>query len=502
MKVCTMPRLFMAITVAAACSPPPSAPDAGLTADIGADLPIVDGGADASDAAGRPDASDVAPAHDLQDTPVAMDEAVFAATHNSYSGGARGTIREQLDAGVRFLEFDVHADDFDTVGYQVGHDAPGHEVQTGSGNPEGLALVAWLAVIQTWRAENPNHAPLTIGLDLKSDLWARPTAEAGNLGAFQLLLERTFGDALFTEDEAARGWPTVDELRGRVLAVLSGNTATRLAHRRVIGSNPAIAVNDFGSIVVAHESEHGVTVWAGSKTQGMRHFQHLPGADPAVALQTDAVVLLTVEGAAVVARHGRLADGDIVWDYGPTALPDAEPVRAPSVRFTHRLVENVRAVHETATGELRAWSGAWDGVGFNWAAGTASERWDEAAVDGFSIHQQATAPFGDILAYSEAATTRRVRLAATMFSESQFSGPTEFEADQVLFFAADAFSPQGVSWATEKRRAGGIVRLWKFNLPNVTPDPAPSFPATDAPRGDFYRGYCASMGCVDFDPGG
>lgn len=37
--------------------------------------------------------------------------ATFRATHNSYSGnlgGTRGSIVSQLDAGVRFLELDIH----------------------------------------------------------------------------------------------------------------------------------------------------------------------------------------------------------------------------------------------------------------------------------------------------------------------------------------------------------------------------------------------------------
>ena len=38
---------------------------------------------------------------------------------------------QQLDRGVRFLELDVHDNDFATRRYTVGHDAPGDEVATG-----------------------------------------------------------------------------------------------------------------------------------------------------------------------------------------------------------------------------------------------------------------------------------------------------------------------------------------------------------------------------------
>jgi hypothetical protein len=40
----------------------------------------------------------------------------FRTTHNSYSGGKRGSIPQQLDRGVRGVEFDIHTTPFRTFG--------------------------------------------------------------------------------------------------------------------------------------------------------------------------------------------------------------------------------------------------------------------------------------------------------------------------------------------------------------------------------------------------
>src|SRR5262249_35621144 len=55
-------------------------------------------------------------------------DAIFEATHNSYSGNLdaqRGSIVYQLDHGVRFIELDIHDNDYATVGdYEIGHSSP------------------------------------------------------------------------------------------------------------------------------------------------------------------------------------------------------------------------------------------------------------------------------------------------------------------------------------------------------------------------------------------
>ena len=61
------------------------------------------------------------------------DEATFMATHNSYSGGSRGSVPSQLEFGVRGLELDVHPTGH---GFEVGHLWAGEAVPHSRGSPE------------------------------------------------------------------------------------------------------------------------------------------------------------------------------------------------------------------------------------------------------------------------------------------------------------------------------------------------------------------------------
>ena len=255
--------------------------------------------ADAASDAHHHDVTDVGPTPDATidatvdaEVPDAtrFDQVMFAATHNSYSGEGRGSILAQLEIGVRFIELDVHNDDFATEGFGIGHDDPGHEVALGEENPAGTALTDWLDVVQTWRDDNPNHLPLTLGLDLKDDLFEASTFADGNLARLNQLVVDTFGDALFTEADAASGWPDVESMRGRVLIVLSGNTSSRLGYRRVEGANPSVAAGDT-AVLVAHESGDDVVLWSGPRD--FTRYERLGGvSDPAVDLECSDVVLV------------------------------------------------------------------------------------------------------------------------------------------------------------------------------------------------------------------
>src|SRR3954451_23215166 len=101
------------------------------------------------------------------DTPFAS--ALFKATHNSYSGdadGAKHSIPYQLDNGVRFVEFDVHDNDYDiTHDYAIGHNRPGDAVDH-NGNPASNNLRDWLTVVSNWSGAHPTHAPIVVMLDL------------------------------------------------------------------------------------------------------------------------------------------------------------------------------------------------------------------------------------------------------------------------------------------------------------------------------------------------
>lgn len=164
-------------------------------------------------------------------------EVSFAATHNSYSGGIEGrrsSIRAQLDRGVRSIELDVHDEDYEAMGFRVGHLSPGDAVYHGDGNPEGDALLAWLELISDWSLQNPRHAPITLVVDLKDCLAENSSFESGDLFALNALLVFSFGERLLHAEQIERdGWPAVGEMRGKILVVLSGDEASRVAYRGI-----------------------------------------------------------------------------------------------------------------------------------------------------------------------------------------------------------------------------------------------------------------------------
>lgn len=147
---------------------------------------------------------------------------VFLASHNSYSGGARRSLPDQLDAGVRFLELDVHPDQ---GRWLLGHDDPGDEVALGDGNPGTLALSDWIDVIATWSTAHPEAAPITVGIDVRHEIGR----EAGRrFDDLETILERRLGSRLLRPSERdGKTWPSLGALRGRVIVLLLGNRETR-----------------------------------------------------------------------------------------------------------------------------------------------------------------------------------------------------------------------------------------------------------------------------------
>src|SRR5262249_47518601 len=139
----------------------------------------------------------------VSDSPV-FNDAYFRSTHNSYEGGTRHSIIAQLDAGVRFLELDLHDNAFSTYrDYRIGHDEPGDRVSHDNGNPATNLLTDWLALIRGWSLAHPQHAPITLGLDTKDDLTDNHNASRGNMAALNERLVAVFGEQLFRAEHFA-----------------------------------------------------------------------------------------------------------------------------------------------------------------------------------------------------------------------------------------------------------------------------------------------------------
>ena len=224
------------------------------------------------------------------------DETPFRATHNSYSGGARGSIEDQLSGGVRVIELDFHANGYAELGdFRVGHLKPGMEVAVGNGNPDTLKLSDWLGVVARWSNQHV-HAPITIVLDSKDDLIG---PGCGGFSAFNQTLDAAFGAQLFTRDDrdAAGAWPDTTALGNRILCVLSGNGNTRASYRWAFGSQPAMATNPDGDVVVVYRSTSGdLNCFLGAidgagairwQYKATYWFSKLPLSQPAVSLNDE-----------------------------------------------------------------------------------------------------------------------------------------------------------------------------------------------------------------------
>lgn len=153
-------------------------------------------------------------------------------SHNTYA--VSGGVAELYRAGVRSFELDIHrgvATDFgplSTRPWSVAIDHVTHgggseedwQVYHSSVDPDseydtlrdGLSAVAAL----------PEDDPLTLFIDVKDDFGGPHTSEQ-----LDELLVEAFDDRLYLPADHARrsAWPTVGELTGRVIVVLTGSVA-------------------------------------------------------------------------------------------------------------------------------------------------------------------------------------------------------------------------------------------------------------------------------------
>jgi hypothetical protein len=107
------------------------------------------------------------------DDPLSFLKAHYRVSHNSYSGnlddGYRGSIIQQLDAGLRFVELDIHCDiDGDNVAFIVGHSHPRQYVDRTHGNPDSYDAKDWVNVVTSWVQKNQPREPVILAFDWKN----------------------------------------------------------------------------------------------------------------------------------------------------------------------------------------------------------------------------------------------------------------------------------------------------------------------------------------------
>ncbi|SDW40588.1 Phosphoinositide phospholipase C, Ca2+-dependent [Amycolatopsis xylanica] len=427
------------------------------------------------------------------DTPFAS--AVFKATHNSYSGGAKNSITYQLDHGVRFLEFDIHDNLYGSTGdYALGHTGPGNDVDH-AGNPASNNLRDWLAVVSAWSDAHRTHAPLVVMLDLKDDLTDNPSYAAGNLTALNQELKSAFGAKLLLAKDYPGDLPSVDALRGRVISLLSGDGKTRAEYRRDLGYHPAVAVNGRGQVVEVHDSGGGSlwywtgTLGADNRVTWLRHGKYDSGQTPAVALRDDGTLVEVhqSETASTLWYHvGKLgADGEITWS--PSHQYDNGVL--PTIAFTGSAL---REIHKSQSSSQNwEWRGTLSGQTVTWTgnAKTSDARYPKSVSGPVSVWTGADgATPAQTLRYSATGVTGdRIRYQQTAFDEYQEGDSAELKQG-ALFYAAPASSS---SFIVAARQAGRAVRGWDFDDPSRATSPLANYPATNHPWDGWYQSLLA-----------
>ncbi|MFX0105318.1 MAG: hypothetical protein ACFE75_07500 [Candidatus Hodarchaeota archaeon] len=152
-------------------------------------------------------------------------EAFFKTSHNSYEL----SIREQLDKGVRGLEYDIHDDKIQELeDFEVYHLPNNIDVLLGKdGNPEDYLFSNWLRVLKDWsNDQKKEHAPITLFVELKDNIIDsnnEPDELYGIKKLNKIITDSFDPKTLFTFKKFRENnykWPTVKELKGCILIVL------------------------------------------------------------------------------------------------------------------------------------------------------------------------------------------------------------------------------------------------------------------------------------------
>ena len=159
----------------------------------------------------------------------------FRASHNSYSGnqadGYRGSITQQLDAGLRMVEFDIHYDS-DNDKIHLGHLSPGAQVEHGFGNPGSTELQHWISRIVRWSRLDSIDEPVFLTLDMRTP----PEFTAPRLVRLNQILTDSFGDRILRpRDFNPSTFPIA--IAGRILIILSGNLNSRKTYAGFTGDS-------------------------------------------------------------------------------------------------------------------------------------------------------------------------------------------------------------------------------------------------------------------------
>lgn len=163
-------------------------------------------------------------------------EIIYKSTHNSFTSNDKGSLKNQLDKGIRGIELDIHLyRKFIRKVFGLGHIYPGHEVSKGNNNPNSIYLRKWLEIINDWMNSNRDKGPITLWIDIKDDI----TKQIPNYKDLNKLIGNIFKDKLFRPhsliiyrktNENWDIWLSINELKNNIIIVLTGNDQTIQAY--------------------------------------------------------------------------------------------------------------------------------------------------------------------------------------------------------------------------------------------------------------------------------
>jgi len=174
---------------------------------------------------------------------ISYNKAVFMVTHNSYSPKIKESIESQLDQQIHGIEIDIHNPHIEHLPhFSVGHLRAGGDVYHKEGNPKTNLFDDWLTIIKQWSDRNAHYEPLTLFVDIKSDLVEMsPDREI-------ILLNKTIAD-IFTKDtlyvpedltkfnnnqHTGLKWPSLAELCNKIVVVLTGHGPSKWRYWKTI----------------------------------------------------------------------------------------------------------------------------------------------------------------------------------------------------------------------------------------------------------------------------
>ncbi|MHA1231434.1 MAG: hypothetical protein ACTSRP_18635 [Candidatus Helarchaeota archaeon] len=163
-------------------------------------------------------------------TDLPFNKVVFKTTHNSYSGGLKRSIIYQLDSNVRGIEYDVHLINMNSRhDFKLGHNKCEENVYHWEDNPNSYYLNDWLSLIKNWSKKHPGHEPITLCIDIKNK-FSNSYVDT-KINRLNLMIINNLRNSVYTNKELLKlnnfssncnEWPTVEELSGKIIVILTG----------------------------------------------------------------------------------------------------------------------------------------------------------------------------------------------------------------------------------------------------------------------------------------